>query len=102
MIQMIRQFTQITFYKSPATLLLSSSLHFYLIPVEPVDHPGDVQLQRVDGQRGGVDRHPQRALPRLADRPPLLVLPLLPGQVQEIRGADGSGREGVSANYKKE
>ena len=45
-------------------------------------------------ERGGVDRDPERPLPHLADRPALLVLPLLPGSLQEVRGTERPGRGG--------
>ena len=44
----------------------------------------------------GVDRRAERALRRLALHPALLVLPLLPGQVQEVPGTGRPRREGVS------
>ena len=43
----------------------------------------------------GVDRGAERALRRLPLDPALLVLPILPGQVQEVRGTGGPRREGV-------
>ena len=46
----------------------------------------------------GVDRRAERALRRLALHPALLVLPLLPGQVQEVPGTGRPRREGVSVN----
>ena len=46
----------------------------------------------------GVDRGAERALRRLALHPALLVLPLLPGQVQEVPGTGRPRREGVSVN----
>ena len=67
-----------------------------LQPAEPVDGDREVQAGRHHVLHRGVDRGAERALRRLALHPAVLVLPLLPGEVQEVPGTGRPRREGVS------